>query len=164
MGRRNDYERLVKAELPVLYRVARRLGADPDEAEDLVQQTVVKAWRKWHQFDGRYLRSWLVRILRNERLAKLRTYRPETDTIDLLTDEPATEDFWSEVENDIEVERIFAVVAVLPEPYRLAVQLCDVEQMSYEEAAEAMDVPIGTVRSRLFRARVEIRKRLEATS
>lgn len=150
--------------MPVLYRVARRLGSSPEEAEDLVQAAVFKAFRKWHQFDGRYMRSWLVRILRNERLALLRVYKPEFDQ-DGLSDDTLVEDtFWSSVETKLEADRIIQEMDKLSEPYRLAIQLCDVEQMTYEEAAEAMDIPIGTVRSRLFRARVELRRRLGVTS
>lgn len=150
--------------MPVLYRVARRLGSSPEEAEDLVQAAVFKAFRKWHQFDGRYMRSWLVRILRNERLALLRVFKPEFDQ-DGLTEDTLVEDtFWSSVETKLEADRIIQEMDKLSEPYRLAIQLCDVEQMTYEEAAEALDIPIGTVRSRLFRARVELRRRLGVTS
>ncbi|MBS1722192.1 MAG: sigma-70 family RNA polymerase sigma factor [Armatimonadetes bacterium] len=150
----------MNAELAVLYRVARRLGTTPEEAEDLVQQTVYKAYRSWHQFDGRYLRSWLVRILRNERLASLRSAKPEVEWDELNDEALVEEGFWPTVESNLEAARVLQALETLPEPYRLAVQLCDVEQMSYEEAAAAMDVPVGTVRSRLFRARMELRKRL----
>lgn len=148
------------AELPVLYRVARRLGASPEEAEDLVQAALFKAFRSWHQFDGRYLRSWLVRILRNERLAGMRTSRLEVDWDDVAEESLVEEPFWSTVETNIQAEMILKELDNLPEPYRVTLQLCDVEQMSYLEASLAMDVPIGTVRSRLFRARVELRRRL----
>ena len=155
-----DFERAVSGELAVLYRVARRLGAGPEEAEDLVQAAVYKAFRSWHQFDGRYLRSWLVRILRNEWLAGLRTQKPEADWDEVVEESIVERPFWSKVEANLEVAAILHELERLPEPYRMAVQLCDVEQMSYEEAATAMDVPVGTVRSRLFRARMELRKRL----
>lgn len=162
--RPHEFEKAVLAEMPVLYRVARRLGSSPEEAEDLVQAAVFKAFRKWHQFDGRYMRSWLVRILRNERLALLRVFKPEFDQ-DGLTEDTLVEDtFWSSVETKLEADRIIQEMDKLSEPYRLAIQLCDVEQMTYEEAAEALDIPIGTVRSRLFRARVELRRRLGVTS
>ncbi len=158
--RPTDFEKAVVGELAVLYRVARRMGASPEESEDLVQTTMVKAFRKWHQFDGRFLRSWLVRILRNERMAGLRTRKPEVDWEEVTEDSVVEEPFWGTVETNMEAERILAALDGLPEPYRTMVQLCDVEQMSYEEAAVAMEIPIGTVRSRLFRARIELRKRL----
>ena len=158
-----DFERAVTLELPVLYRVARRLGSSPEEAEDLVQSTVFKAYRKWHQFDGRFLRSWLVRILRNERLAGLRSSKPVADWDEVTDDCLVEEPFWSTVEANIQAEMILKELDMLPMPYRDVIQLCDVEQMSYEEASVALDVPVGTVRSRLFRARVELRRRLGGT-
>lgn len=156
----SDFERAVANELGVLYRVARRLGTTQEEAEDLVQATLIKAFKNWHQFDGRYLRSWLVRILRNERLAGLRSRKSEPEWEELTEEVGVEAPFWRSVESHIEADQILAALEYLPEPYRLAVQLCDVEQMSYEEAAMAMEVPIGTVRSRLFRARVELRRKL----
>ncbi|MCW5936233.1 MAG: sigma-70 family RNA polymerase sigma factor [Fimbriimonadaceae bacterium] len=153
----------MSSELKVLYRVARRLGASAEEAEDLVQVTLVKAYQNWQRFDGRYIRSWLIRILRNERLATLRAVNLEVEWDDASENRAVEQPFWSGIETKLEAERIVAELETLPEIYRLAVQLCDVEQMSYEEAAIAMDVPIGTVRSRLFRARTELRKRLGGT-
>lgn len=158
--KQRDFESVVAAELPVLYRVARRLGASPEESEDLVQATAFKAFKAWHQFDGRYLRSWLVRILRNEWLAGVRSQKNDLEWDDSIEDTLVEESFWSTVEANIQAELILRELDQLPEPYRVTVQLCDVEQMSYEEAAAAMDVPVGTVRSRLFRARVELRRRL----
>lgn len=155
-----EFERAVEPELAVLYRVARRLGTTPEEAEDLVQATLIKAYRNWHQFDGRYLRSWMVRIMRNERLASIRSTRNRPEPEELTEDAVVDLGFWKEVDAHLQADRILQELESLAEPYRLAVQLCDVEQMSYEEAAMAMEVPIGTVRSRLFRARVELRKRL----
>lgn len=154
------FESRVRDELPVLYRVARRLGASPEHAEDLVQQTLYKAYRKWHQFDGRYLRSWLVRILRNERLAEIRSGKDDKDHDELKEDTAVDDPFWPALETQLEADRILQALHSLSEAHRMVVQLCDVEQMSYEETAEAMDIPIGTVRSRLFRARAEIRRRL----
>lgn len=155
-----EFERAVAGELPVLYRVARRLGASPEESEDLVQSTVFKAYRSWHQFDGRYLRSWLVRILRNEWLAGIRSNKPEVDWDEMTEDCVVEDSFWATVETNVQAEIILKELDNLTESFRMTIQLCDVEQMSYEEAATALDVPIGTVRSRLFRARVELRKRL----
>ena len=152
----------MSGELAVLYRVARRLGTTSEEAEDLVQVTLIKAFKNWHQFDGRYLRSWLVRILRNERLAGLRSRKSEPDWEELSEEAAVEAPFWPTVEDHLEVDKIHKAIDLLAEPYKMAVQLCDVEQMSYEEAAVAMEVPVGTVRSRLFRARVELRRKLGA--
>ena len=156
-----DFELAVKSELAVLYRVARRMGANPDESEDLVQITLIKAYQAWKRFDGRHLRSWLIRILRNERLMMIRADRNELSLDEPNSQEVAEEPFWNELSWKLQADRIMEELEDLPEIYKLAIHLCDVEQMSYEEAAEAMDVPIGTVRSRLFRARAMLRKRLE---
>ncbi len=154
------FERAVRPELPVLYRVARRMGCAQDEAEDLVQSTLLKAFQGWERFDGRYLRSWLIRILRNERLMTFRSARSEEPLDDVEAELPPEPPFWEEVAWRDEAGRILESLSELPEPYRFAVHLCDVEELSYEEAAAAMDVPIGTVRSRLFRGRVMLREKL----
>jgi RNA polymerase sigma-70 factor (ECF subfamily) len=158
-GRR--FERMVRGELAVLYRVARRMGVSAEQAEDLVQLTLVKAFQAWDSFDGRYLRSWLIRILRNERLMALRSERPESSIDEMPEGELAEAPFWDEVSWRIEADRVLMELESLPDIYQLAIQLIDVEQMTYEEAAEALGVPIGTVRSRLFRAREMLRNRLQ---
>jgi RNA polymerase sigma-70 factor (ECF subfamily) len=159
---RNDFERRVKGELAVLYRVARRMGATPEEAEDLVQTTLVKAFAAWEMFDGRFLRSWLIRILRNERLMALRSDRHES-SLDEGTEVVVSEGpFWDDLTWRLEAQRVLKELESLPDIYQIAIQLIDVEQLSYEEAAEAMDVPIGTVRSRLFRGREMLRNKMAA--
>jgi RNA polymerase sigma-70 factor (ECF subfamily) len=164
-GKKDSFERLARLELPVLYRVARRMGASPDEAEDLVQTTLLKAYQAWDRFDGRHLRSWLIRILRNERLMNMRGPQIQVDSLDAPDAyEPSEEPFWEEVSWRMEAGRILEELEQLPENFRLAIQLCDVEQMTYEEAAAALDIPIGTIRSRLFRARALLRQRLAPIS
>ncbi len=160
-GAEQGFERAMRDELPVLYRVARRMGASPEEAEDAVQTTLMKAYQNWSRFDGRHLRSWLIRILRNERLMTLRSAKPVESLDQEGMPEPFEETLWDEVAWRMQADRILEELELLPEHYRMAVQLCDVEQMSYEEAAEAMEVKVGTVRSRLFRARAMLRQRLE---
>ena len=155
-----SFERAVREELGVLYRVAKRLVRSAEEAEDLVQSTLIKAFRSWHQFDGRFLRSWLIRILRNEWLAGLRSAHRQVPTEELSDHMQDEYPLWNIIESNLNLEQILNHLDDLNENYRVAIQLCDVEQMSYEEAAAAMDVPVGTVRSRLFRARMELRKRL----
>lgn len=82
-------------------------------------------------------------------------------SLELLTDqEVAQEPFWSEVLWRDQAHRLLAEVDKLPDIHRMLIQLCDVEGLSYEEAADALDIPIGTVRSRLFRARARLRERL----
>lgn len=162
-ARPRDFETSVRDELPVLYRVARRMGCTPEESEDLVQTALIKAYQAWTRFDGRHLRSWLVRILRNERLMALRGAKPTASLDENEAAEVADEPFWNQLAWKLEADRLLEELDRLPDIYRDTVQLCDVEQMSYEEAAEAMDVPVGTVRSRLFRARALLRDRVGAS-
>jgi RNA polymerase sigma-70 factor (ECF subfamily) len=154
------FEQIALRELPVLYRVARRLTLDDSEAEDLVGQSLLLAAKAWNSFDGRFARSWLIRILKNEHLATRRrkASKPEAALDDV--DEPSDEGFWEEVSWRAVGSQVMAELDKLPAEYRMAVALCDVEQLSYEEAAAAMDVPIGTVRSRLFRGRKLLRAKL----
>ena len=159
-ARPRDFETSVRDELPVLYRVARRMGCTPEEAEDVVQTALIKAFQAWNRFDGRHLRSWLVRILRNERLMSLRGSKPTASLDEPEAGEVAEEPFWNQLAWKLEADRLLEELDRLPDIYRDTIQLCDVEQMSYEEAAEAMEVPVGTVRSRLFRARALLRERL----
>ena len=162
MGQR-DFERSVRGELAVLYRVARRLGADTDTAEDVVQSALIKAFQAWDRFDGRYIRSWLITILRNEWYMSRRSARHEASLDDHDAPEIPDKPFWDTLNWKLDADKVLMELGGLPDIYQMAIQLCDVEQMTYEEAAEAMEVPVGTVRSRLFRARVMLRSRLVGT-
>jgi len=153
-----DFETELRAELPILFRVAKRLAKSADVAEDLVGQTLYSAVRFRNSFDGRHLRSWLIKILRNEFNSLLRreSSRP---TVVLEDVEGESESFWDEVHWRVDAEVLMRELANLSEEHRLIIQLCDVEELSYEEAADALEIPIGTVRSRLFRARAKLRDR-----
>lgn len=152
-----NFEREVSSELPVLYRVAKRLGCGNEEAEDLVQTCLIKAYRAWDRFDGNHLRSWLIKILRNERLMVIRSQKEAISLDEHEEIEVVQEGFWTDLADKLEVERIIAAMEQLSPPYRMTLHLCDVEELTYEEAAEIMDIPIGTVRSRLSRARQTLR-------
>lgn len=149
----------LNAELEMLTRVALRLTGNHADAEDAVGQTLVIAYEKWDQFDGRYLRSWLIQILRNEWLQVVRKRKSRGEVQADLVQEPADE-FWMAIDRKLEAEEILNALAALDDDYRMAVTLCDVEQMSYEEAASALAVPLGTLQSRLYRARKQLRARL----
>lgn len=154
------FESIALEEIPVLYRVARRMTLNDSDAEDLVGQALLRAVKAWNTFDGRHPRSWLIRIVKNEHLMRIRhrATRPEI-AIDEVA-EPTEEGFWEEISWRAVGTDILRELDKLPEEYRLAVALCDVEEMSYEDAAEAMEVPVGTVRSRLFRGRRMLRAAL----
>jgi RNA polymerase sigma-70 factor (ECF subfamily) len=143
----------------VLYRVARRLTPNAAEAEDLVGQALAKAAGAWSGFSGEYPRSWLIRILTNCHFGVLRSRKTKpADTSldpDLVADEP-----WSAIDWGLVGPNLMEEVDRLPPEYRLAVVLCDVEEMSYDEAAAAMEVSVGTAKSRVFRGRRLLRARL----
>ncbi len=162
-GLKPPFDAVVRAELPLLYRVAKGLAPRPADAEDLVGATLLLAARAYGAFDGRFPRAWLVQILRNEcyGASRKRAARPET-ALDAVA-EPSDEGFWREIEWRAVGSDLMAALDALPEEYRLAVALCDVEEMSYDEAALAMSVPVGTVRSRLFRGRRLLRAALASS-
>lgn len=156
---RPNFESSIRRELPMLYRVARRLTSCSEDAEDLVSQTLVSAFRGWHTFDGKYLRSWLVKILRNERGALVGEKNLMAEIED-LAEHPDDKPTWEVVATKFELEDIRREIDQLPFHFKMPVLLCDVEQMSYEEASQALEIPIGTVRSRLNRGRNQLKRKL----
>lgn len=157
----------VLPEIDVMYRVARTLTKTSADAEDLVQDALVRAYRAIDRFDGRYPRAWLLTILRNAQINNSRKKRPELlrdadDTLDRFAQEGESVTPESVVVGetfDAVVEQAFFG---LPDKFRQVVQLVDLEQLSYREAADALGVPVGTVMSRLHRARGRIRTQLVA--
>jgi RNA polymerase sigma-70 factor (ECF subfamily) len=162
MGNRHTFETAARELIPALYRVALRLTRHAADAEDLVSQTLLAAAKGWHTFDGRLPKPWFMRVMRNEHLHCLRhrASRPQTTNIDDTPEASDTTDVWREVDVRLVGERIIEELDKVPDEYRVAVVLCDIEQMTYDEAAKALDVPIGTVRSRLHRGRHLLRQRL----
>jgi RNA polymerase sigma-70 factor (ECF subfamily) len=146
----------IQATIPALRRYARALTRDAEIADDLVQDTLVRALRSEHLFHGGDIRSWLYTILTNLNRNRLRSLsrRPpltpieETDAPDASGPETAARD----------IER---ALATLVEDQRVALLLVVLEGLSYREVAEVQGVPIGTVMSRLARARAQIRAYLE---
>ena len=154
-----------------LYSAALRYTRNPSDAEDLLQETLAKAYDKYHQFrPGTNLRAWLYRILTNTyiNLYRKRQRRPQEVSAD------ATEGFSlydrvvggtaTAAENEVLAHLTDAEVtdalSALPEDFRMAVYLADVEGFSYAEIAEIMDTPIGTVMSRLHRGRGRLQRAL----
>lgn len=144
-----------------LYNFARWLTQDTTEAEDLVQETYTKALRGFSSFQaGTNFRAWMYRILRNSFLSSrtgLRTTIPintEEDEILLPANSTTPESVLIE---QADRETVQHALADLPVPFREILLLCEVEEMSYQEIAETLAVPMGTVMSRLFRARRALR-------
>lgn len=164
--RQAAYARYVVPEIEVLLRVALTMTPQPADAEDLVQDTLLRAWRSLHTFDGAHPRAWLLTILRNAEVNRHRRQRPELlDDPDLPAEHASHGDGSHESAEDVVVSRAFdevvdAALAALPDHFRQAVLLVDVDGLSYSEASSLLGVPEGTLMSRLHRARKRIRDRL----
>ncbi len=154
------FEKVVDEELAVLYRVARRLALNDTDAEDLVSQTLYLAAKAWERFDGEHVRSWLIQILRNEHLGRIRksARHPEVALEDVH--ELSEDGFWVKIDHQLIHSEILIVVDKLPEEYRLAVVLCDIEGMTRQDAATALEISEGTINSRLHRGRNILRAQL----
>lgn len=161
--------------MPSLYSAALRMARNPADAEDLVQETYLKAYRGFDGFrEGTNLKAWLYRILTNTYINQYRAKkrRPDESELDEVEDlylyrrlgglEAAqagrsAEDELMDWFTDAEVKE---AVESLPDQFRVAVLLADVEGFSYKEIAEILDIPIGTVMSRLHRGRKALQKKL----
>jgi RNA polymerase sigma-70 factor, ECF subfamily len=170
--RRARFEEYVLPQLDRLYSAAMRYTRDPADAEDLVQETVAKAFRSFHQYrPGTNLRAWLYRILHTTYISLYRKAqrRPQellAEAIDdfSLYDELARSGVSAEREvlASLTDDVVKQALADLPEAFRLAVYLADVEGFAYKEIAEIMDTPVGTVMSRLHRGRKALQKALSS--
>jgi RNA polymerase sigma-70 factor (ECF subfamily) len=156
------FEAVARAELPVLYRVARRMCLNPSTAEDLVGQTLLHAAAAWGSFDGRFPRSWMIRIMQNIFRKERSTLSAQSTHLPLEESTLPDQDIWDDLNQRLLASSIVEELDRIPDEYRLAVTLCDMEELSYEEAAEALGIPLGTVRSRLFRGRHMLRERLSS--
>lgn len=159
------FERYVLPEIEVLLRVAHSLTRNHAEAEDLVQDTLLRAYRGISGFDGRYPRAWLLTILRNTHINRNRRTRPELlRDPDIAFDRLATlasdDQADASINDELDIE-IVRALDQLDDRFRRVIELVDIDGLSYAEAAEVLDVPVGTVMSRLHRARSRIRDRLD---
>ena len=158
------FEREVVPEIDVMLRVARSITGDPIEAEDLVQDSLIRAFRSIDTFDGRHPRAWLLTIVRNTNINRHRRRRPvlldDPDALETSGLQPVTESV-----EDTYVAGTFDVAVDdslrrLSDDGRQVIELVDLIGYSYAEAAEALGVPVGTVMSRLHRARRKVREDL----
>ena len=151
-----------------LYNFARWLARDSNDAEDLVQETYLKALRSFASFQpGTNFRAWMFRILKNTFLSSCSTLdRRMTVALDLEGDGPelAVESKTPEtiLMNRSNSQLVQRAIADLPVLYRETLLLCEVEEMSYQEIAEILSIPIGTVMSRLARARKAVRETVQS--
>lgn len=158
---RARFERYVVPEIDVMLRVARSLTRHDAEAEDLVQDALLRAFRSIDRFDGRHPRAWLLTIVRNTHINRNRRQRPG------LLDDPDAPPHQALVggvrsSEDEYLDRTFngavdTALGRLTDDARQVIELVDVAGLTYAEAADVLGVPVGTVMSRLHRARARIR-------
>lgn len=172
---RADFQQEALPHLDAVYRFALRLTGAPDQAEDLVQDTFLRAYKAWDQYTpGTQCKSWLFTICRNVFLRKKeRGQRHDeivaenvvregsgVDPVNPVWATVAGEDPEGDFFNSIVDDEVLRAIDALPEEYRTAVVLSDVEGLSYNEIADLTEVPVGTVKSRLFRGRRQLQKAL----
>lgn len=167
MGCRREFESTALPHLSDLYAIGMRLTRNPEDARDLVQETFLRAYTAWKSFEpGSNCRAWLIRILTNSfinhyrrgRSVKAFTRRGEDEQVRALYGQPAHErqenrGAESQIVDEQLSDEVSLALAELPPDYRVVVVLADLEDMKYKDIAESLGCPIGTVMSRLFRAR-----------
>jgi RNA polymerase sigma-70 factor (ECF subfamily) len=154
--RRRSFEEIALPLLPVVHRFARRLAQDAARAEDLTQETYLRAYRTFGSFrPGTNCKAWLLTILYSIFVNQYRKERREPSSIAIKDLEERFHELASTANDPVRWSNRNVVAALegLPEESRSVVLLVDVEELTYEEAAAALGCPIGTVRSRLSRAR-----------
>ncbi len=155
-----DFPALIVAHHAALFRYAYRLSGCSAEADDLTQQTFLVAQRKLHQLrEADRAGAWLFAVLRSVFFKSLRRQRPATAaSLNLEVDQFAGP---TPVVEEVDRERLAAALAQLPDEFRLVVLMFYFEELSYQEIAEQLEIPIGTVMSRLSRAKGHLRRRLD---
>ncbi len=165
---RQAFEAEALPHLDTVYRVALRLAGNEAQAQDLAQETMLKAYRAWHQYRrGTNVKAWLLTILRHTFINEYRKARRAAVQVDIGEIEPYTV-FHDVQDTDPEGrffhqlvdEDIVRAIDGLPDEFRETLVLSDIEGLPYAEIAEITEVPIGTVKSRLFRARQALQQEL----
>ncbi|MGD0255836.1 MAG: sigma-70 family RNA polymerase sigma factor [Acidimicrobiales bacterium] len=179
MAERAVFADLAMQHMPALYTTALRITRNPADAEDLVQETFLKAFRAFDRFEeGTNLKAWLYKILTNTfinsyRAAKRRPEKADVEDVEDLylyhrlddlqtagTGRSAEDELFDHITDD----DVKQAIESLPEVFRIAVLLADVEGFSYKEIAEITEVPIGTVMSRIHRGRRALQKALAGSA
>lgn len=156
-----DFEASALPHLNALYRTARRILGNPEEAEEAVQETCYQAWRSFHRFEaGTNCRAWLFKILFHViHHQRRRLWRWGAFTaIEEMPERTAC--YEPPVRQELSDEEVLLAFDRIPAHYRAVVLLADVQEFSYKEIAEALEIPLGTVMSRLNRGRKLLRSEL----
>jgi RNA polymerase sigma-70 factor (ECF subfamily) len=159
-----EFERQTLPHMEVLYNYALRMTGNNEDAKDLLQETFLKAYRFWNKFEqGTNLRAWLFRIMKNTYINVYRKETKEPDKVDyeeiegyynLIRDQNSDDnDLQQKMFGQLLDDDVSKALESLPEEFRTVVILCDIEGLAYEEIAEFLQIPVGTVRSRLHRGR-----------
>lgn len=163
---RERFERLAESCFSSVYGTALRLTRDSEDAQDLAQEALVRAYEAFDRFDGRNFKAWILRILtnlyinryrRNQRVGGIASLDEETVAEPAAPVEEAPD---RQVFDHLLGSEVEAALAQVPEVFRLAVVLSDLEGLSYDEIAEVTEAPVGTVRSRIARGRAILRREL----
>jgi len=156
-----DFEAAALPHLDDLFRTALRLTGDQTEAEDLVQEAYLQAWKSFHRFElGTNCRAWLFKILfhvTHHYRRKIFNFKTVKESEEVLEETVAYE---PPVPEELSDEEVLAAFQKLPQPYREVVLLADVQEFSYKEVADTLHIPVGTVMSRLSRGRKLLRAEL----
>jgi len=166
--KRAAFEAEALPHLDTVYRVALRLAGDESLAEDIAQEAMLKAYRSWHQYrPGTNVRAWLLTIVRHTFINQYRKAGRRGTQVDVHEIEPYT--VFQEVQ-DVDPEgslfdrivddEVLEAIDEIPDEFRETLVLSDMEGLTYAEIAEVTGVPVGTVKSRLFRARQALQRRL----
>lgn len=171
--KRSQFEQVALPHLDAVYSAALRLARNPDDAADLLQDTILRAYRFFHQFAvGTNCRAWLLTILYNNfRNTYRRSARERTTVSGEEFDQEMDAQSLKAEQSQRNPEDVLARRAVarqietalntLPEDFREALVLVDVQELNYQEVAEVLDIPLGTVKSRVSRARALMREALQ---
>jgi RNA polymerase sigma-70 factor (ECF subfamily) len=169
--KQEDFRKEMLPHLEALYNFALHLANDHDDAEDLVQDTMVKAFRFFSSYEkGTNAKAWLYRILKNSFINRYRKVSKQPVQVDfeeisafyesVRSEQSETTDMQELMYREMLGDEISKALEKLPEDFRSVVILCDIDGFTYEEIANMLDVPIGTIRSRLHRGRNLLRSLL----
>jgi RNA polymerase sigma-70 factor (ECF subfamily) len=169
--RKSEFETETLPHMSILKNYAKRITMDTDEADDLVQDTYMRAYRFFHKFEkGTNSKAWLFRIMKNLFINNYRKNQKMPDKVDydevenffetIKSDKLDSSDMQEKVFSSLLDDEVTRALNTLQDDFKTVIILCDIEGLSYEEIADFVQCPIGTIRSRLHRARKMLQEKL----